>query len=78
MTNEEKMELVKQVCNDVRNALQREADRLDEQAEKWGNAGNIPAKLNCKEKATQCIANKICVTSVQCKYEYEYLIKPSL
>ena len=73
MTNQEKYEVVEEVCNRIRASLQKESERLKEQAEIWKAKDEIGWTKTCMDKACNYVEAQINVTSVEMAMKWELL-----
>lgn len=72
MTNQEKLELIEEVCERVRAKLENESKRLDAVAEGWKDK-NSAMYFKCKDNSTNTLCNKMCVTAVETEMTMELI-----
>lgn len=75
MTNQEKYDLIKEVCEQVRTALKRESETLSTVADDWKDKGNLDMYLQLSHASTTTSANRICVSAVESKMVFELFEK---
>ena len=75
MTNQEKYDLIKEVCEQVRASLKRESERLSAVADGWKNKGNMDMYLQLLHDSTTTSANRVCVSAVESKMIFELFDK---
>lgn len=72
MTNQEKYEVIEEVCSRIREAMQREADRLKDCADK---AENKMSSIITRHEATVMVSAQICVSAAETMMEWELIQK---
>ena len=75
MTNSEKYDVVEEVCTEIRESLQREAERLREQAEKWKAKNELGWAIRCSEEANDMVKAQINVSAVQSNIQWRIIHK---